>query len=153
MPDLARTGPDLPWFTDELQHDLIEACRTGLKPKWAALLCNVAPKALGGILDLGSRRDAAEPFRGFVRRWTKVEAELMRDKVVEWRDGNSSAFAFLKDRWPKVWGPDAEPDYEALSATVTNAEEEEQFEQILADPEAFGVEHLFTKHGWVRQLR
>lgn len=152
MGAIVRAAPDLPWFTDELQARLVAKVSTGLKPRWVALGCGVAPKALGHILELGGRRDAVEPFRAFVRRWTDAEAFLMETKVTEWRDGSGSAFQFLKERWPKVWGPDAEPDYEALAPTTSNAEEMEQLEAIIADPHAFGPEiaALFEKHGRLR---
>jgi hypothetical protein len=152
MAAIVRAGADLSWFTGELQADLLDALASGLKPKWVALYCGVAPKALGSILDLGSRRDASEPFKGFVRRWTRAEAELMREKVEEWRAGSFTAHQFLQQRWPKVWGKDAEPDYEPLAATASNAEELAQFERIVEDPAAFGPEvvEIFRKHGRLR---
>lgn len=143
-------APRAAWFTDELQSQLIDALSTGLKPRWVAFYCGVAPKALMQILDLGARRDAVDPFRGFCVRWTRAEAQLMHDKVEEWRLGDYNAFTFLRERWPKVWGKDAESDYEVLG-TVSTSEEIAQFEEILSSPESFGVAHLFDKHGWVRR--
>jgi hypothetical protein len=152
MGAIVRSGADLSWFTETLQDELLEALSTGLKPSWVALFCGVAPKAIGSILDLGSRKDAVEPFKGFVRRWTHVEAKLMHGKVIEWRDGSSTALVFLKERWPNVWGPDAEDDYAPLAPSTSTAEEMSQLDMLIADPAAFGPEvfAMFEKHGRLR---
>lgn len=148
MGAITRAEPDLPWFTEEVQSDLLAVARIGLKTKWVALYCGVAPKALVSILDLGCRRDAADPFRSFFRRWMRARADLMKDKHEEWVAGNSNALVFLKEVFPEVYGKDAEPDYQPFRS-ASNAEELEQLEAIIADPAAYGPEvfAMFAKHG------
>jgi hypothetical protein len=151
MTAIVRVTDEKSPLTEELQGALLEALGSGLKPRWVALLCNVAPTTLRGWLEQGSKRDARQPYRGFVVKWTNAEARLMREYVEKWlRLGDSTAYAFLKERWPRWWGPKAEGDYEALGATMTNAEELAQFEAILANPEEFGVHELFAKHNRLR---
>lgn len=145
-----KPGAKLEWFTDELQGRLLAAAGTGLKPRWVAFRCGMAPKALMGILEMGSKRDAVEPFRSFARRWVATEAELMEQKCKLWSAGERSAFEFLRERWPKVWGPDADPDYEVLPVDASNQDDLDQLEAILASPDDFGVLHLFEKHGRLR---
>lgn len=148
MGDLARY-PELPWFTAEVQAGLVACVATGLKPSWIARRCGVHPKALGHILELGGRKDAVEPYRSFVRRWVDAEAALMEEKTMAWRDGSSTAWQFLQQRWPSVWGKDAAPDYEAISPAASNADELEQLDAIIRDPAAYGpdVYEMFRKHG------
>jgi hypothetical protein len=150
---IVRPAPDLPWFTEELQDELIEAGRNGLKTEWVARYCGVAPHALKGILDLGARRDAVEPFRTFFRRWIRQRTELMKrthDKWVEDNDG--MAFTLLKELWPDVYGKDAKPDHDPFSRNVSNADELAQLEAIIENPWAYGddIGELFRKHGRLR---
>jgi hypothetical protein len=148
MGAVVRAAPDLPWFTPKLQNELLEVARFGLKTKWVALYCGVAPKALTNILDLGSRKDTGDPFRSFFRRWIKARAELMREKHELWAMGDRGALDFLKEVFPETYGKDAEPDYQPFTS-VSNAEELEQLEAIIADPAQFGpdVLEMFRKHG------
>lgn len=138
-------------LTEALQNQLLEALGSGLKPRWVALLCNVAPTTLRGWLEQGSKRDARNPYRSFVVRWTHTEAQLMRTHVEKWMTfGDATAYAFLKERWPRWWGPKAESDYEALGATMTNAEEREQLRALVDNPAEFGVLDIFAECGRLR---
>jgi hypothetical protein len=152
MAGLVR-APELPWFTDELQAELIDAAQFGLKTEWVARYCGVAPHALEGILELGARKGAADPFRSFFRRWTRQRVELMKTHHEQWvRDGNSLSYALLKELWPQVYGKDAKPDYDPFSRVVTHEEELAQLDGIIENPAAYGddIFELFRKHGRVR---
>jgi hypothetical protein len=153
MTAVIRSGPDLPWFTAELQDSLCEAARNGMKTEWVARYCNVAPHALQNILDLGARRDADERFRSFFRRWTQVRVALMKklhDEWIEMRD--TTSHAMLKELWPQVYGKDAKPDHDPFARAVTTEEEMGQLEAIIENPWAYGddVGELFKKHGRLR---
>lgn len=132
-------------LTEELQSKLLEALATGLKPRWVAFYCGVSPRTLFAWLDAGAKKDAKQPYRSFAVRWVRAEAELMLTMLT------NGQHAFLRERWPHVWGPKAAPDYEAMQPQVSNAEENAQFEAIVADPELFGVEDVFERQGWVRR--
>lgn len=136
-------------LTPELQARLLEALASGLKPRYVALLCSVSPRVLYSWLDQGGRKDAMQPYLRFTVMWTRTESELMRKHVENWslaQVGAGESRAFLAARWPKVWGKDADPDFEVLQASTSNAEEQSQMEEILADPAAFGLFELFAKY-------
>src|SRR5262245_66620545 len=83
--------PDLSWFTAEVQNDIIEAAKFGLKVKWVALKCGVNPKALVAILDTGARRDAPPELRRFFRRWMDGKTALMSELHERWVRGDGGA--------------------------------------------------------------
>lgn len=154
MPAVVRAGADLSWFTPELQKEILEVGRNAMKTEWVARYCGVAPHALTGILDLGARRDAVEPFRGFFRRWMNRRTELMRQLHDEWvqnRDG--TAHTLLVELWPQVYGKNARPDHDPFERSVTHQEEMAQLEAIIENPWAYGddIGELFRKHGRLRQ--
>lgn len=149
MPALVRV-PELPWFTEELQDELLDTAKNGLKTEWVARYCGVAPHALTGILDLGARRDAVDPFRSFFRRWMKQRTELMKTHHDRWVENNDSlSYALLKELWPQVYGKEAKPDYDPFARVVTQEEELAQLEAIIENPAAYGddILELFRKHG------
>lgn len=146
-------GAKLDWFTAELQDDLLEAARHGLKTEWVARYCDVAPHALTGILDMGARRDAVDPFRSFFRRWMRQRTTLMKDLHERWVLSNDSlAYSLLKELWPQVYGKDAKPDHDPFERAVTTQEEMAQLEAIIVNPWAYGddIGELFRKHGRLR---
>lgn len=152
MAGLVRV-PELPWFTPELQADLLEAGRNGLKTEWVARYCGVAPHALTGILDLGARKDAVDPFRSFFRRWMRQRTELMKTHHDRWvENADSASYALLKELWPQVYGKDAKPDHDPWARIVTHDEELGQLEAIIENPAAYGddIFALFEKHGRLR---
>jgi hypothetical protein len=151
---LAKVAADAPWFTPELQTQLIEEGRLGLKTEWVARLCNVNPRALQTILDMGARKDADEVFRHFFQRWTAARVGLMRDLHTRWVvNGDSMAYTLLKELWPQSYGKDAKPDYDPFANVVTHAEEMAQLEAIIENPWAYGddIAELFKKHGRLRE--
>lgn len=138
-------------LTEAVADRIIECLReSGMKLKWVGYYCGVSPTTLISWLEQGAKRDGMEPYRSFAIRWVRTEAELMHTKAQLWMLGDSGALSFLKERWPKVYGPKAEPDYEAFTTGSTNAEEMAQLEDIIRAPEEYSVEHLFEKWGWRR---
>ena len=136
-------------LTGGLQDELLAALQSGLMPRYVALVCGVAPKTLYGWLDAGAKRDAVNPYRDFCVRWVRAEAELMRHYVEIWSRGGfgaREAREVLERRWPSVWGKAADPPYEPLQPTSSNAEEQDMLEAILADPASYGMLDLFIKH-------
>lgn len=150
MTAIVRTSDDKSPLTEALQGQLLEALSSGLKPRWVALACNVAPASLRGWLEQGSKRDARQPYRSFVVKWTQTEAQLMRRYVEAFSLGDNGAYTFLKERWPRWWGPKAEGDYEALGVTSTNADDLAQLKAIIDSPDEYGVLHLFAEAGRLR---
>lgn len=152
MANLARV-PELPWFTPELQDELLETATHGLKTEWVARHCGVAPVALCGILDLGARRDAVDPFRSFFRRWMRKRSQLMKDHHERWvLNGDSVSYALLKELWPQVYGKDAKPDHDPFAQVVSHAEEMAQLEAIVENPYSYGddIGDIFKKHKRLR---
>jgi hypothetical protein len=136
-------------LTDGLQSKLLEALSSGLKPRYVALSCGVAPKTLYAWLDSGAKRDALQPYRAFTIAWVQEEARLQRRHLEIWQAGGFGAKEsqqFLERRWPHIWGKDAQNDYEPLQPQASNAEELEHLELILEDPAAYGLLELFAKH-------
>lgn len=152
MPELARV-PAVPWFTPELQDEILDAAATGMKTEWVARYCGVAPHAMTGILDLGARKDAVDPFRSFFRRWMRMRCELMKTHHDRWvTTGDSISYALLKELWPQVYGKDAKPDHDPFARVVSHAEELSQLEAIIENPAAYGddILALFEKHKRLR---
>ena len=150
---VVKAGRELTWFTLELQDRLIAQCRLGMKPEWAARRCQVAPKALEYILEIGARKtDDSAPFRSFVGRWIAAEAELMEQKVTEWNAGDGAAYTFLVQRWPNVWGPKAKPSFDPLLKQDDDQAQDDmaQLRAILANPGDFGLLELFAEFGRLR---
>jgi hypothetical protein len=113
----------------------------------------VAPHALTGILDLGARKDAVDPFRSFFRRWMQVRCQLMKDHHDRWVTcGDSLSYALLKELWPQVYGKDAKPDHDPFARVVSHTEELAQLEAIIENPAAYGddILALFEKHKRLR---
>lgn len=136
-------------LTAKLQERLLEALSSGLKPRYVALSCGVAPKTLYAWLDSGAKRDALQPYRAFTIAWVQEEAKLQRHHLQIWQAGGFGAKEsqqFLERRWPNIWGKDAPVDYEPLQPTASNEEELEQLELILEDPAAYGLLELFIRH-------
>lgn len=153
MGAVTRAAPDVPWFTDELQAELLDAGKNCLKTEWVARFCGVAPRALEGILDLGARKGAEERFRSFFMRWTKIRVKLMKELHDKWIENNDGmAYAQLKELFPAVYGKDAKPDYDPFGKVVSHDEEMAQLEAIIDNPGAYGddVFELFRKHGRLR---
>lgn len=153
MAAVVRAAPDLPWFTGDLQDQLLDAAKNAMKTEWVARYCGVAPHALARILDMGARKDADERFRSFFMRWTRVRVSLMKrlhDEWIEMRDLTSHGM--LKELWPQVYGKDAKPDHDPFALAVTTEEEMSQLEAIIENPYAYGddVGDLFKKHGRLR---
>lgn len=142
------TDPDSP-LSEELQEGLLEALRSGLMPRYVALINGVAPKLLYAWLDDGAKRDALQPYRAFCVAWVKAESELMQQTLAVAKAGTygaREAWLYLERRWPKVWGKEADVPFEPLQPVASNAEEQEQLEAILLDPASFGVLELFAKY-------
>lgn len=153
MADLARAEPELPWFTADLQAELIEAGKNGMKTEWVARYCGVAPHALANILDMGARRDASERFRSFFMRWTRVRVELMKRLHDEWiQFGNTASHTMLVALFPQVYGKDAKPDHDPFARAVSHEEELQQLDAIIDNPGAYGddIFELFRKHKRLR---
>lgn len=150
---IVRPGADLSWFTAELQSEILEVGKNAMRAEWVARYCGVAPHALTGILDLGARRDAVDPFRSFFRRWMRARTELMKTLHDEWVEARSeTAGRLLKELWPQVYGKDAKPDHDPFERAVTHADELRQLEAIIENPWAYGddIGELFRKHGRLR---
>lgn len=146
-----KAGRKLEWFTLAMQDRLIQCCRDGMKPEWAAKRCRVAPRALLSILEIGARKGPdAEVFREFVGRWIEAEAELVEEKVAAWKAGDGGAYVFLKERWPNDFGPKAKPAFDPFAIQDETGDDLAQLEAILANPFEFGLEELFAKHGRLR---
>jgi|SRR5262245_24107863 len=143
--------PDLSWFTAEVQNDIIEAAKFGLKVKWVALKCGVNPKALVAILDTGARRDAPPELRRFFRRWMDGKTALMSELHERWVRGDGGAGTLLRELFPEAYGKDAEPDYQPFSGQ-SSAEDLAQLKAIVENPAAFGDEvyQLFEAAGRLR---
>lgn len=143
------TDPDSP-LTSDMIDGLVEAIMDGMPRRWAAIACGISPRTLAAWIDLGSKPDGMQPYRGLVFRLAKAEAELMREMVKAWKLGQPGSIEFLKRRWPGVWGNDAEPDLPLITNATSHADELAQLEDIVRDPYAYGVEHIFEKHGRLR---
>jgi hypothetical protein len=148
--DVVR-APDLSWFSEEVQNDLLAAGASGMKVRWVALYCGVAPKALENILDMGQRRDADPKLRSFFRRWMDGRTRLMFSLHERWVAGDLGAHVLLCALFPEAYGKDAQPDWQPFQ-TQSSADDLEQLRAIIDNPAAFGDEvyQMFQAAGRLR---
>jgi hypothetical protein len=69
---------------DALADRLIEALKTGVRPEWVALACDVDPDALDAWLARGASETAPPHYAAFAARWYRIQAGMQARLVGVW---------------------------------------------------------------------